>query len=177
MPEINLPEIKLPEGLREMTRDDIVQAARDVRLPKMELPKKLEFPEIDLSKVDLPKPIAERLPGRKRRNPLMPFVGLAVVGAAVAAIWWLFTSAETGPRVRSALNDLKAKVTGQRHDLIRYDDEGDLGSLLGDQDRTAVSTDFADTTAAGIESPSGTSDLSAVPVGPGEESASIRSTH
>ena len=88
LPEVKLPDIKLPEGLRDMTRDDLVHAARDVRLPRMELPKRVELPDIDFSKLDLPKPIADRLPGRKRRNPLVPFVGLAIVGAVAAAIWW-----------------------------------------------------------------------------------------
>jgi hypothetical protein len=151
-PEVRLPDIKLPEGLRDMTREDIVQAARDVRMPKMELPK-VEMPDIDLSKMELPKSITDHLPKRNRANPLLPFAGLVVVGAAIAAIWWLFTSAETGPRVRSAMNDLKARITGQSHDMIRYDQEEDLGSLLSDQ--------------------SGTSEFGAVAVGPGEESETL----
>jgi hypothetical protein len=175
LPEVKLPDIKLPDAWREMSRDDIVHAARDVRLPKVELPKRLELPEIDLSKVDLPKPIADRLPGRRRRNPIMPFIGLAVVGAIAAALYWLFTSAETGPRVRSAMNDLKSRVTGQRHDLIRYDDEQDLGSLLGDENRTTVGgTDYTSPTVAagGLGEGAGTTDFGAVPAGQGEEASS-----
>jgi hypothetical protein len=149
LPEVKLPDIKLPEGMREMNTDDIVQAARDVKVPKIELP------DIDLSKVDLPKPIAERLPGRRRPNPIVPLLGLFVIGAIVAALWWLFTSSATGPRMRSAVNDAKARVTGQRNDLVRYDDESDLGSLLGEENRTPVGTS---TVGAGATSPSGTSD-------------------
>ncbi len=75
MPEINLPEVKLPEfkwadGLREMSRDDIVNAARDVRLPK-----KSDLPDIDLSKIELPKQISDRLPNRRRTNPILPIAG------------------------------------------------------------------------------------------------------
>lgn len=148
LPEVKLPDIKLPEGLRDMTRDDIARAAGDVRLPKIDLPKRVEMPDIDLSRVDLPKPLADRLPRRKRSNPILPIAGLVAVGAAIATIWWLFTSAETGPRMRSAMNDLKARVTGQRTDLIRYDDDADLGSLLGSEERAAHgTTEYAATTA------------------------------
>lgn len=149
LPEVKLPDIKLPEGLRDMTRDDIARAAGDIRLPKFDVPRRVELPDIDFSKVDLPKPIADRLPQHKRSNPMLPIAGLVAIGAAVAAIWWLFTSAETGPRMRSGINDLKARFTGQRNDLIRYDDEADLGSLLGDESRAPIgSTDRAATTAS-----------------------------
>lgn len=168
LPEVKLPDIKLPDGLREMTRDDLVNAARDVRLPKVELPKRVELPDIDLSHVDLPKPIADRLPNRRRPNPFLPFAGLLAIGAMVAAAWWLFTSPRTGPRVRVAFNDLKARVTGQRHDLVRYDDEQDLGSLVGAEERSTAGTYTSPTTAGGMATPAGSSDFSEVPVGRGE---------
>ena len=142
MPDVKLPDIKLPDGLRDMTRDDIVQAAHDVRVRGSELQKKIEMPDIDLSKVDLskidlskvelPKQITDRLPRRRRTNPLLPIAGLVAVGAAIAGVWWLFTSSVTGPRVRSAVNDLKQRVTGESNDLVRYDNDDDLGSLLTD---------------------------------------------
>jgi hypothetical protein len=132
MPDIKLPDIKLPEGLRDMTRDDIVRAAQDMRSQTMELPKKIEMPDIDLSKIELPKQLTDRMPGRRRTNPLLPIAGLMVVGAAIAAIWWLFTSSLTGPRVRSAVSDLKQRVTGDSTDMVRYDNDENLGSLLSD---------------------------------------------
>ena len=49
LPEVKLPDVKLPDGLREMNRHDI-QAAFSERIPK-----KADMPDIDLSKVDLPK--------------------------------------------------------------------------------------------------------------------------
>ena len=165
LPEVKLPDIKLPEGLRDMTRDDLVHAARDVRLPKVDLPKRVEMPDIDLSNVELPKPIADRLPKRKRSNPFLPFAGILAIGAIVAAVWWLFTSQQTGPRMRVAVNDLKARMTGQRHDLVRYDDEGDLGSLIGAEEGRSYTSP---TTAGGMTTPAGSSDFSQVPVGPGE---------
>jgi hypothetical protein len=141
MPEVKLPDVKLPDGLRNMTKDDIVEAARDVRLPKdMKLPRKIEMPDIDLSGIQLPDAIADRLPGRRRTNPLIPLLALTIVGLVVVAAWWLFTSATTGPRVRRAVDDLRSRMNGESNDMIRYDDETNLGSLL-DQDRLS-STDL-----------------------------------
>ena len=146
LPEVKLPDIKLPEGLREMSRDDIVQAAHDVR-SNVHMPRKIDMPDIDLSKVDLskvdlskidlskvelPKQISDRLPRRRRPNPLLPIAGIMALGAMIAGIWWLFTSSSTGPRVRSAVNDLKQRVTGESDDLVRYDNDSNLGSLLTD---------------------------------------------
>lgn len=141
MPEVKLPDIKLPEGLREMSRDDIVQAAHDMRT-NMHMPRKIDMPDIDLSKVDLskidlskvelPKQITDRLPRRRRPNPLLPIAGIVALGAIIAGVWWLFTSSMTGPRVRSAVNDLKQRVTGDSTDLVRYDDDRNLGSVLAD---------------------------------------------
>jgi hypothetical protein len=168
LPEVKLPDIKLPDGFREMNRDDLMAAARDVRLPKVELPKRVEMPDIDLSNVNLPKPIADRLPKRRRPNPFVPFAGLLAISAMIAAVWWLFTSPQTGPRMRVALNDLKARVTGQRHDLVRYDDEQDLGSLVGAEERSLAGSSYTSpTTAGGMATPAGSSDFSEVPVGPG----------
>lgn len=132
LPEVKLPGVKLPDGFREMSRDDIVRAARDVRLPKIDLPSKVEMPDIDLSKVKLPDPIADRLPGRRRQNRFVPLVGLVAIGAMIAAAWWLVTSPLTGQRVRTAAVGIKARLTGDRTDLVRYDDERDLGSLLSE---------------------------------------------
>ena len=98
MPEVKLPDIRLPEGLREMSRDDIVQAAHDVR-SSMHMPKKIDMPDIDLSKVDLsridlskvelPRQLTDRLPQRRRRNPLLPIAGVLAVGAMIAGVWFL----------------------------------------------------------------------------------------
>lgn len=164
LPEVKLPDLKLPDGLRDMSRDDIVNAARDVRLPKMELPRRVEMPDIDFSKVELPKQIADHLPGRKRTNPILPIAGLLAVGAMIAGVWYLVTSPITGPRVRSAFYDLRAKVTGQRTDMVPYDDDLDLGSLVRD-DGATTPTGGTST----YESMSATSSTGSVPVGPGED--------
>jgi hypothetical protein len=133
MPEVKLPVIRLPEGLRDMSRDDIVQAVQDVRMPNIDMPTKIEMPDIDLSGVHLPKQITDRLPRRRRPNPVLPIAGIVAIGAMIAAVWWLFTSSMTGPRVRAAVNDLKSRVTGEKTDLVRYDNDDNLGSLLADE--------------------------------------------
>ena len=172
MPEINLPEVKLPDfkwpdGWREMSRDDIVSAARDVRMPK-----KIDLPDIDLSKIELPKQISDRLPGRKRTNPLLPIAAFVAIGAAVAAAWWLITSPVTGPRIRHAVNDFKARMNGESNDLVRYDNDKDLGSLLADSPTLGHSS----MTAEPYTSTDGMTDLGdGVPVGPGEKPAGARS--
>lgn len=148
LPEIKLSDIKLPEGLREMTRDDIVHAAKDVHLPKFEMP------DIDLSKTGLPKQITDRMPGRRRTNPLLPIAAFVAVGAAIAAAWYLITSPITGPRIKVAVNDLRSRMTGARTDLVRYDDDHDLGSLLPD------ASDAKAAAPAGYENASTLPDLS-----------------
>ena len=173
LPEIHLPDIKLPEGLRDMNRHDIQNAIND------RIPKKLEMPDVDLSKVelpkavedrlnriekainkiDLPKAVEDRMPGRKRTNPILPVAALVAVGSMIAAAWWLITSPGASTRVRETADRIKAKVTGQETDLVRYDDDADLGSLLPepDQNRTSLEgdtwpdtfSDLGETVAAG----------------------------
>ena len=141
MPEVKLPDVKLPEGLREMNRHDI-QAAISERMPK-----KVEMPDVDLSKVelpasvqrklkdvDLPKAVEDRLPGRRRTNPLLPVAAFMAVAAAIAAAWWLITSPDAAVRVRETADRTWRKLTGQQTDLIRYDDDEDLTSLLPNPD-------------------------------------------
>jgi hypothetical protein len=173
LPEVKLPNVKLPEGLRDMNREDIANAAKDVRMPKIEMPdidlSKIELPKMDLSKVELPKQITDRMPNRKRSNPILPIAGLLAVGAMIAAAWYLITSPMTGPKIRSAVHDLKARMNGESSDLVRYDDDHDLGSLLGDSDANGS------TAADAYASSNTTTDLGGVPVGPGELSESIRS--
>jgi hypothetical protein len=164
MPEVKLPDIKLPEGLREMSRDDIVQAAHDVRMPNFSMPRKIEMPDIDFSKIELPRQLTDRLPGRRRTNPILPIAGILAIGAVIAGVFWLFTSSATGPRVRSAVHDLKSRMSGDRNDIVRYDNDDNLGSLLSDagDGRSAMDSEPYSSTA-------NLSDLSnGVPVGPGK---------
>ena len=117
MPEIDMPDVKLP----------------DFKLPDGIDLSKIDLSRFDLSKMELPKGVSDRLPGRRRPNPLLPIAGIVAIGAAIAAVWWLFTSSITGPRVRSAVGDIKQRMTGEATDVVRYDNDNDLGSLLPDQ--------------------------------------------
>ncbi len=145
MPEITMPEVKLP----------------DLRVP--DALREIDLSKVDLSGIEMPKQIADRLPKRSRPNPIMPIAALLAVGAAIAAAWWLVTSPITGPRVRNALNDLKARMNGEPMDLVRYDNDTNLGSLLADAPDAFASSN-------GMSDP----DIG-VPVGPGEMPEAARS--
>jgi hypothetical protein len=153
LPEIHLPSIKLPDGLRDMNRHDIQNAISE------RMPNRVEMPVIDLSKVDLPKAVEDRLskvekainridlpkavqdrmPGRKRTNPILPIAAILAVGSMFAAAWWLITSPTASTKVREAAERIKARVAGGQNGLQRYDNDADLGSLLPDPDQTRPS--------------------------------------
>ncbi len=66
MPEITLPDVrlrdlKLPDGLRDMNRRDIQAAIND------RIPRRVELPEVDLSKIELPKAVDDRLKQIEKR--------------------------------------------------------------------------------------------------------------
>jgi hypothetical protein len=128
LPEVKLPDVKLPDGFRDMSKDDFVHAVREVKLPK-----NIKMPDVDLSDIDLPDAITDRMPGRRRPNPLVPIVALTVVGALIAAVWWLVTSSTTGPRIRRAVDDVKSRMNGDESGLVRYDDETHLDSLISQE--------------------------------------------
>ena len=150
LPELHLPDLKLPDGLRDMNRHDIQNAISD------RMPKKIEMPDVDLSKVDLPKAIEDRLdkvekainkidlpksvesrlPGHKRTNPILPVAAILAVGSMFAAAWWLITTPSAATRVRWTVDRIRARLMGHETGLQRYDDDGDLGSLLPNPDQT-----------------------------------------
>src|SRR3954466_15613887 len=81
LPDIHLPDMKLPEGLRDMKRQDIQNAIGDrwprkIEMPDVDLSKvdlsKVDLSKVDLSKIELPKSVEKRLPGRRRTNPILP---------------------------------------------------------------------------------------------------------
>src|SRR4029079_12177383 len=142
LPEVNVPDIKLPDGLRDMNRDDIVEVVREVKLPKdMKMPKTIKLPDVDLSKVELPDAvidrlpdsIADRMPRRRGPNPILALMALTVVWLVFVVAWYLITSPTAGTRVRRAVEDIRSRMNGEENGLIRYDDETDLGSLVGQE--------------------------------------------
>ena len=164
MPEIHLPDVKLPEGLRDMTRQDIQNAIGDARA---RMPKRIEMPDIDLSKMELPKSlegklpkaVEDRLPMKRRSNPILPVAALLAIGSMFVAAWWLITSPTAGSRVRAAVDQLRSRLSGKETDVVLYDDAGNLTSLLPEPDQTRPSvegetwpdtfSDLGDTVAAG----------------------------
>jgi hypothetical protein len=127
LPEIHLPEVKLPDGLRDMSRQDIQSAISD------RMPKKLEMPDVDLSKVDLPKAIEKRLPGRRRSNPILPIAAVLAIGSLFAAAWWLITSPTAMVRVREGVDRFRSRMGWTNMDEIDVDDRLDtLVSNAGD---------------------------------------------
>ena len=140
LPEVKLPDIKLPDGLRDMNRRDIQNALSD------RMPKKVEMPDVDLSKVgsaegddrlealqksvdstgskdlDLPKAVEDRLPGAGRiRSCRSPRSSRS--SPRSRRPWWLITSPTAAVKVRDTADRTWRKVTGQKTDLVRRDDE------------------------------------------------------
>jgi hypothetical protein len=156
LPDVHFPDIKLPDGLRDMSRRDIQTAIND------RMPRKVEMPDIDLSNVQLPKVVDDRLKmvekrldaidlstiplpkavekrlRPKRRNPILPFAAILAVGSAFAAAWWLITSPDAAVRVRESADRVWRRLTGQELAMTRYDDDDDLASLIPTPDDTNV---------------------------------------
>jgi hypothetical protein len=145
LPEVKLPDIKLPDGLRDMNKDDIVEVVREVKVPKdVKVPKTIKLPDIDLSKVEvpdavinrLPDSITDRMPRRRGPNPVIALLAMTVVGLVFVGVWWLATSPTAETRMRRAVGNLKSRMNGESNRLIRYDDETHLDSLVDQQDST-----------------------------------------
>ena len=120
MPDLRLNEIRLPElHLPEMSRDDIVQAvndkrrdindkARDIDLSRFD-PRRIELPEVDLSKIDVQKAVTEAAQSagiaRRDRMPRLPFVIGGLVTMALVAF-----AVITNPRIKPRLDDMARKA-------------------------------------------------------------------
>jgi hypothetical protein len=149
LPDIHLPDMKLPEGLRDMKRQDIQNAIGDrwprkIEMPDVDLSKvdlsKVDLSKVDLSKIELPKSVEKRLPGRRRTNPILPIAAIVAIGSLVAAAWWLITSPTAMVRVRDTADRLRARLNGPL-ELERFDDEQHLGSLLPEPNETRPSVE------------------------------------
>ena len=132
IPEVRLTDIKLPEV--DLTK---------VEMPKVDL-SKVELPKIDLSKIDLPKMELPRITREQRGSgfPFLPITAFVAVIAAIGAALWLITSPTATTRVRDTADRTWRKVTRQATDMIRYDEDGDLASLLPDPDQTRPSAEM-----------------------------------
>jgi hypothetical protein len=151
-----------------MNRHDIAEAIGD------RVPKKIELPDIDLSKVELPKAVSDRMPRRKRTNPILPIAAFLAIGSLVAAAWWLITSPTAAHRVRETADRLKAKMSGAETAIERYDDDTHLGSLLPDESQTRPSVEAE--TWPGSDTYAGVSEPVAQPVAAGNGSGVERAS-
>ena len=120
MPDISLPEVrlrdKLPEGLRDMSREDIQKAMPEMRLPRLELPRRSGVSkEVAKAVKDLEKAgrdLDKALPRRPAPSPL-PFVFFGML-AGLFIGWFLASSAATGPRIGGIVDEFRGRVTRWR---------------------------------------------------------------
>jgi hypothetical protein len=105
MPTMTVPEVRLPK--LDLSQIDLPKLdLSQIDLPKLDL-SQIDLPKLDLSRVDLPRELDDRLPRRRRTNPL-PFalIGLAIVGAGI----WLIAWSPVAPRLRAAVSDVRARL-------------------------------------------------------------------
>ena len=125
MPDISLPEVRLkarlPEGLRDMSVEDIQNAMPEVHLPKVELPKfDLDFgreagraaKRADKAARNVRKSavhaVENALPRKPGPNPV-PVAILAMLGGVVVG-WLLASNPVTGPTVRGWLDSIRRAI-------------------------------------------------------------------
>jgi hypothetical protein len=124
MPEIKLPEVKLP-GLRDMRAEDIKhaisEARPDVKLSDLD-PRGFELPKFDLPRVDLAgaasaaaATVAEHNPLRQKRRSRAPMIvaGLIIAGLGTLAalnLGWLRT------RLSEAMDRVRTRIDAARVD-------------------------------------------------------------
>src|SRR5204863_6698284 len=90
---------------------------------------------------DLPKAVTDRMPRRKRTNPILPIAAFLAIGSMIAAAWWLITSPTAALRVRETADRIRTKVARAQTAVERYDDDTHLDSLLPDESQTRPSVE------------------------------------
>ena len=115
-PEVHLPDLKLPQGLRDMNREDIQksmsdrnagrQVAEDRPAEVQDISRELAKATKQLEKAG--RDIEKNLPRRSAPSPL-PFVIFGMLSGLVVG-WLLASSPTTGPRISSLVDELKSRV-------------------------------------------------------------------
>jgi hypothetical protein len=188
MPDISLPEVrlkdKLPEGLRDMTFDDIQKAIPEVHLPKIDLgrdaakarkaaekaaqkaAKEAEKAARDAQKVagreaaKAARAVEQALPRRNAPNPV-PVAILAMLGGLVVG-WILANNPVTGPKISAWLDDLR----------MRFDEWRGRGPDVDESWETAEPVAYPESLRSPIEpdrfAPNLSTTETGVGVGPGQ---------
>jgi hypothetical protein len=136
MPTISLPRFQLPEGLRDMTAEDIGKAMPEVHLPKVdvdaigkragkvvdEVAKNAGKAVDDVAKSagkvvdDVAKSVSsnveQALPRRPGPSPV-PFAVLGMLGGLIVG-WLLATSPTTAPRINAFMDWLRTRIDDWR---------------------------------------------------------------
>jgi hypothetical protein len=160
LPEVRLPDFRLPEGLRDMNREDIQKAMPDVRMPRFELPKRSDVSK-ELAKAS--RDLDKALPRRAAPSPL-PFVFFGML-AGLFIGWFLASSTVTGPRIGSAVDEVRGRVAKWRTSDSGMDDEYDAQPAAYPD---ALRSDSGSTLGGGV-----TDRSSGVGVGPGTNTETV----
>lgn len=133
MPTITLPDVKLPDvKLPDFDFGSVGDRAREeagnldtprVTIPKVDLPR-MEVPRVDLPHLELPSIRDIRRSAANEIDPrpsIWPVIGgVAIVGLLVG--WMLAMSPVTGPRIRSAISDLRDRLDAWRSGDVDWRD-------------------------------------------------------
>ncbi len=161
MPDISLPEVrlkgKLPEGLRDLTVDDIQRAMPDVHLPNIDLGRETRKLGRDARKAarqaeratrearktaakeagKAARAVEKALPRRSGPNPV-PIAILAMLGGVVVG-WLLSRNPATGPRINALMSDLRTRLDQWRgRGSEQFDDEWDTTGVQTPADSGAA---------------------------------------
>ena len=129
MPELRIKEFRMPElHLPEMSRDDISRAigdaTRDVDLSRFD-PRRVDLPEVagdisrELSKIDVPKAIADATGKTRSRWPFVA-IGAFILGLMAIAV---ATSPRVRPKLEQAAGEAKRRIDEMRAERELRDQE------------------------------------------------------
>ena len=158
-----------------MNREDIQSAMSDVRLPKIDLPKRSDISK-ELAKAGkglekAGKDIDKMLPRRAAPSPL-PFVIFGML-AGLFIGWFLASSNVTGPKIGGLVEDARTRVDRWRKDRMTEmgEDIDATSSTYPDALRTTASGSYSGS-ATDMSNGAGTGSMTGVGPGTTAETAS-----
>jgi hypothetical protein len=139
LPEVKLPKFELPHGLRDMTREDIQRAIPEIKLPDLQKQAEKVAESAGRFAGDVGRNLDNALPRRSGPSPV-PFAVLGMIGGLVVG-WILATSPTTQPRIAAFMDWIRARIGDWRSGgMTDYDDDFETGT---DQFRSQA-TDVGD---------------------------------